>query len=118
MSTTFRIVLCVVVVIFCWLILKLISTKKLSLKYSLLWLASCIILAVLVIFPKLLSVFSSIIGVQTPIYALFTAAIFLILLVLLSVTVIISKQTNRVRQLAQMNALLEMRVRELEEIQK
>ncbi len=115
MSDTFRIVLCIVVFLFCCLIVELISSKKLSLKYSLLWLVSCIVLILLVAFPKLIDIFSSLIGVYSSLNALYATAIFIILIILLSVTVIISKQSDRIKRLAQNNAILEKRVRRLEE---
>lgn len=114
MTSTFQFLLCIVIMFFCFLIFKLISSKSLSLKYSLMWLASCIILIVLVLFPQLLIWFSIVVGIVTPINALFTVAIFCLLLVLLSITVIISKQSARIRKLAQSNAILEARVRLLE----
>lgn len=118
MSETFKIVLCIVILCFWILIFKLVSSKSLSLKYSLMWIASCVVLVILVAFPQLLESFSVLIGVELPVNALFTVAIFCLLLVLLSITVIISKQTVRIRELAQANALLEERVRALEKLGK
>lgn len=51
---------------------------------------------------------------ETPMYGLFVFAIFFILVIAMSLTAIVSKQTERIKNLAQENAALEKRVRELE----
>ncbi len=110
-----RIILIRGVVLFLLLILYWLKIKALNLKYSLLWIVSGIAMGVLVIFPDTLLFLSRITGIQTPMYALIVCALGLILAILMSITSIVSRQNRKIRTLIQDNALLEKRVRELEE---
>ncbi len=114
MTVYLRIVLGIVVVIYFLLILHFMKKKMLSLKYTLLWLFSGFAMGILVLFPGLLDAFVKAVGIETPMYGLFVFAIFFILIIAMSLTAIVSKQTERIKDLAQDNAVLEKRVRELE----
>lgn len=114
MTIYLRIVLGIVVVIYFLLILHFMKKKMLSLKYTLLWLFSGFAMGILVLFPGLLDAFVKAVGIETPMYGLFVFAIFFILIIAMSLTAIVSKQTERIKDLAQDNAVLEKRVRELE----
>lgn len=114
MSLHLRILLGIVVMIYFWFIIHFIKRKMLALKYILLWLLSGFIMGILLLFPKLLEVFVEIVGIETPIYGLFLVGIFFTLLISMSLTAIVSKQTERIKNLTQNNAILEKRVRELE----
>ena len=109
MSLYLRVLLGIVVAIYFVLIMHFVKKKMLALKYTLLWLLSGAIMAVLVLFPGLLSLFVQCVGIETPINGLFTVAIFVILLILMSLTAIVSKQTDRIRSLAQYIAMLEQK---------
>ena len=103
--------------IFCFigLIIFFLRKKSLSLKYSLLWLLSSLIMLIVSLFPNILTLISKILGFQVASNALFAIIIAFILMLLLSLTSIVSKQTQKIKILTQVNALLEKRVRELEE---
>lgn len=115
MSVYLRILLGIVVLFYFYFIMHFVRRKMLALKYTLLWLFSGLIMGILVLFPQLLEIFVKIVGIETPIYGLFLAGIFFCLLISMSLTAIVSKQTERIKNLAQNNAMLERRVRELEE---
>ena len=117
MSTYLRAILGIVVIVYFLLILHFVKKKMLSLKYTLLWLFSGFAMGMLVLFPGLLDAFVRVVGIETPMYGLFVFAIFFILVIAMSLTAIVSKQTERIKNLAQENAALEKRVRELEEEQ-
>ena len=72
-------------------------------------------MVVLVIVPELLSWMADILGIATPMNALFMIAIGFVIIILMSLTAIVSKQTERIKNLAQENAMLEKRLREEEE---
>ena len=108
MTVYLRVVLGFVVVVY------FMKKKMLSLKYTLLGLFSGFAMGILVLFPGLLDAFVKAVGIETPMYGLFVFAIFFILVIAMSLTAIVSKQTERIKDLAQDNAVLEKRVRELE----
>ena len=65
------------------------------------------------IFPEYIS---KITGIEVVSNFVFASILFLIILILFSVTIIISKMKHRITKLAQANALLEQRIRNIEKI--
>lgn len=110
-----RILLLIAVCIYFVLVFHLLRRKTLNLKYTLLWLASGAVMLVLVLFPQLLQAFALLVGISAPMNALFSIAFFCIIIILMSLTAIVSKQNRRSRVLIQSVALLEKRVRDIEE---
>lgn len=115
MSERLQIVMIVIEVFYFAIILGLLKKKKLMLSYSLLWILSGIVLLVLTIFPELLKKCFKLIGVESPMNGLLSLCIFCIMIILISLTSIVSKQAQTIRGLTQSNAILEKRVRELED---
>lgn len=105
----------IAVVIFYFIMMCIfLKNKALSLKYTLLWLFAGCVLGVLVIFPQLLTFVNGLIGIQGNMNGLFIWAIAFIICILLSLTSIVSRQNNKIRQLIQTIARLEKRIRDLE----
>lgn len=117
MTNTFRVILVVGLIIYFFIVFRLLKKKLLTLKYSLLWLLMGIVMSILVLFPQLLEVVSKNFGIVDTMNALFTFAIGFILMLLIALTSIVSKQSDRIKSLIQDNALLEKRLRGLEENQ-
>ncbi|MCR5102758.1 MAG: DUF2304 domain-containing protein [Butyrivibrio sp.] len=116
MTIYLRVILAFVVLAFIIIMLELISRRTLSLKYSLLWLLVCVVLILLVAFPNLLGIIAHILHIELPINALYLVSIFILMLISLSLTVIVSRQTVRIRNMAQENALMERRIRTIEKL--
>lgn len=112
MTIRLRIILGVVVIVYFLLIFHFVKKKMLALKYTLLWLFLGAVMTLLVLFPNLLTAFVKIIGIETPMYGLLVFAILFVMAITMSLTAIVSKQTERIKNLAQENALLEKRIRE------
>lgn len=100
----------------CYFVLILIFLKRrdISLKYTLLWIFAGAFMGVLVIWPETLVKITSVIGIETNMYGLFILAIAFVIAILMSITAIVSKQSEKIRSLTQTIAMLEKRVRELE----
>lgn len=103
------------VLVFFIIVLSMLKRRRLTLKYTLLWLLTGVVMLIFVVFPELLQSLASFIGAQTLMNTLYLLIIGFILVLLMMVTSIVSKQTERIAFLAQANAILEKRVRELEE---
>lgn len=114
MSNTLRVVLIVCIILYFVVVVRLLKNKKLALKYSLLWLAMGVCLTILVIFPELLKQICRLLGIVDTMNGLFTLAIGFILILLMALTSIVSKQSDKIKNLVQDNALLEKRIRDLE----
>ena len=96
-------------------ILYLMKKGKLEVKYSIIWLAFSLCMIVFACFPYTVLILNDIAGVIDPVNFIFFTQIIFILLILLSVSAVISGFSKKIKQLAQANAILEKRVRELEE---
>ena len=111
---TLRVVLIAAIIVYFIMILIFLKNKTLELRYTLLWMFAGMILAVLVIWPELLSRLVRLAGIQSNMNGLFIMAIAFIVMIMMSLTSIVSRQTNKIRHLIQEIAILEKRVRELE----
>lgn len=97
------------------LILLLLKKREISLKYTLLWLAAGMFMGILVIWPEILHMIISKIGIESNMNGLFILAIAFVMVILMSITSIVSKQSDKIRSLTQIIAMMEKRIRELEE---
>jgi hypothetical protein len=97
------------------LVIFLLRKNALSLRYTLLWLFSIFVMLVVSIFPGILVFISEIFGFQVASNALFALILGFLLIILLSLTSIASRQNDKIKTLAQVIAILEKRVRELED---
>ncbi|MBQ7283786.1 MAG: DUF2304 domain-containing protein [Oscillospiraceae bacterium] len=102
-------------VAFLLFIVYLMKKGKLEVKYSIIWLAFSLCMIIFACFPYTVLVLNDIAGVIDPVNFIFFTQIIFILLILLSVSAVISGFSKKIKQLAQANAILEKRVRELEE---
>ena len=96
------------------LILWLLKKKKLTVRYSIIWLLSAGVLLVFAVFPYVVLVLTDLLGMAVPVNVVFLLVIAFILLLLLSLSSIVSGFAEKIKRLAQENALLEERVRRLE----
>lgn len=115
MTNLFRIILLVGVVLFLVIIIILMRKKKLSLKYSLVWFLTGLILLVCAVFPQLVSQITQLIGIYSEVNAVFFIGACFLLMIILFLTSVASGLNDRVGKLTQNQALLEKRIRDLEE---
>lgn len=115
MIVTLRIFFAVIDLIFLFVIFYLLKKKKLNLRYTLTWLFAAVALLIADIFPQIIMSAMHLVGIATPVNMVFVLEAFFVLLILLSLTVIVSHLTERVYRLTQTIAILEKRIRELEE---
>ena len=115
MTTVFRIILLVCVLVYLLVILALMRRGRMSLKYSLIWFLSGVILLICAIFPQVISFFTRLMGIYSDTNDVFFIGVCFLVLIVLSLTSIASGQSERIRTLVQTQAILEKRVRDLEE---
>jgi hypothetical protein len=92
-------------------VLELVRRRRLQERYSMLWLATCLMLIVLAVVPGLLDRISSTVGIAYPPNALFIAALAFVLLVLLNFSIAVSRLSEQTSRLAQRLAMLEEQTR-------
>lgn len=109
-----RLTLIIVLVSYFIVILYFLKQKALNLKYTLLWLVAGAVMGILVVVPELLTQIIHLFGIQDNMNGLFLFCIGFIVLILLSLTSIASRQNRKLRTLTQELAILDKRVRDLE----
>ncbi len=110
MDLTLRLWLLAGVIVYFAVILVALRKKSLTLKYSLLWMFSALLLLIIVIFPRIINGVTKLLGIASPVNAVFTIILFLVLMILISLSVIVSKQHAQIKKLIQSVALLEKRL--------
>jgi len=101
-----RVFIIIVSVAFIIYIIALVSRRRLLLKYSLLWLTLSLVLCLCAIFPTPIFMLARFLGFETASNFIFVLAIFFLLAILLSLSIIASKQTERINTLMQELALM------------
>ena len=97
-------------VIFC-----LLKRGLMSVKYSLLWLLLAVCLVIAAAVPYTVFVLRDLLDIQMPVNLIFLLMFCFVLVVLLSLSVAITQLAEKCKRLTQANAILEKRVRDLEE---
>jgi hypothetical protein len=99
----FALIVCLVVFIFT---IDMVRRRRLREEYSVLWLATSIVMFVLVIRYDWLEALTRFIGAGLPTTTLFIGSIIFLMLISVQFSIKISRLTNQVKDLAQDNALL------------
>ena len=99
------------------LIIIFVFLKKglMTVKYSLLWLGLAIVLVVFAACPYVVFVLRDILSIEMPVNLVFMLMFCFVLLVLLSLSIALCQLAEKSRRLTQATAILEKRVRELEQ---
>ena len=96
------------------IVFGLLKQNLLSVKYSLLWLAFSAVMLVFAACPYVVYVLRDLLNLVMPVNLVSLLLFCFVLLVLLSLSIAVSQLAEKSKRLAQANALLEKRVRELE----
>lgn len=114
MSETLRIILSIGVMVYFVIVIQLLKSKKLTLKYTLLWLLTGVVMAIFVLWPRLLNKMVNLLGIELPVNGLFALSIGFLIILAMALTSIVSKQSQKIKDLVQQTALLEERIRRME----
>lgn len=105
------IVFCILLTIF---VVRLVVKRRLRLKYSLMWLTLSLLALLCAIFPEPIFGLAHILGFAVPSNMVFFLAIFFLLALCLSLTVIVSWQARDIRQLIQEIAVINNQLEKME----
>lgn len=121
---TFRlqiIILCCMLIAFLYIV-NLMRKKVLDYKFALGWLFVIVVISVLTIWPPLLAKCSAMLGIASPTNMLFFFGFCLVVLLIFSLSITISRLTDKVKKLSQEIAIIRKdmydRCNELEEQRK
>jgi hypothetical protein len=95
-------------------VLELVRRRALMERYALLWLLSSVVILALAVFDDALTVLARQLGIVSAPNALFFVAVAFILLLLLHFSAAMSRLSDQSKVLAQRQAILEQKLRQLE----
>jgi len=96
----------VIIVILFIFFITMLRKQKLDLKYCLVWLFGLLGIAILCISPGLLDSVSDLLGIGVPVNALFLICIAFLACINISLTVVISRLSARLREITQNIAIM------------
>ncbi|MDD2393902.1 MAG: DUF2304 domain-containing protein [Eubacteriales bacterium] len=114
MERVLQVILLIGTTLFSVYIINMVRTKRIELKYTLVWLLTCLAFFVLALFPKLIDSIAALLSVKDSVNALFLVIIFFMLMILFSLTASASIQSNSIKELVQEIGILRNRIDELE----
>jgi len=85
---------------------SMLRRHKLNLRYCLVWIFALLGVALFAIFPTWLDSLSELLGIATPVFTLFLICIAFLTCVCISLTIVVSRLAERLRQLTQNIAIL------------
>ena len=113
--TSLRIAVLAAIGVYYVILVTLLRKKSLSLRYSLLWLITGFVMLLFTLFPGLLAGITRLLGFKLGSNALFAILFFCVLIILISLTSVTSRQGEDIKRLTQELARMEKRLREQEE---
>ena len=113
MSLAVQIIAISMSVLFNIFVLQMLRKGMLDFKYTLMWIFSGVLMLAASIFPQAVSSLTELLGISEPINLLFFFGIVFLLIMLLQMTIIVSKYKNRIYALTQQLALLQKKVDEI-----
>lgn len=106
MSTNLKILAILFCLFMIGLVIYFIRENKIIVKYSFIWFSAFMILLLFALFPGLLNFVTKMIGMQVGSNVIFSLVIALLIFITLSLTIIVSSQTKKIRLLIQEVSML------------
>ena len=113
MSGTLRTTLIIGSVLFFVFIINMVRTKKLELKYALIWIVTSLSFIIMSVFPEVVFMVARVLEVEVASNALFLCIIFLLLLMVFALTVAVSRQAGRIKRLVQEMGILKAEINDI-----
>lgn len=102
MSPVLRIELILLAITFLFIVVRNVNKRNLQLKYSLIWILASVILVVMAFSPRLVFRVTHFLGIETPSNFIFLLSIIWLIGMNLSLTVIVSRQSDKIKRTIQM----------------
>lgn len=83
-----------------------VKKNKISVKYSIVWYLCLLLLTLFTIFPNLLGYVTNLVGIQVSSNFIFAFMIGVLFIITLSLTIIVSEQQEKIKQLVQEISIL------------
>lgn len=110
MNIRIQVIIAAIILAALGIIINMIRKKALELKYALAWLAVGVGILILDLFPGLMKHISDFMGIELPINMLFFFGFCFALALIFILTIMMSRMSNRIKELTQELALFEKKV--------
>lgn len=114
MTLRLQVIVGVLIVLSILVIGNMVRKRKLELKYALVWFLVGGVVLLFDVFPQLLNVIAQMLGVGAPVNMLFFLGFVFSLLIIFTLTLSMSKMSEKVKRLTQEVALLEEKINKKE----
>lgn len=101
LSIELRIELLIFAVVFFVIIIKSVNNRKMLLKYCFHWFLAAVIMVIIAVFPEIVYVLIDYLGIETPSNLIFLVALIWLISMNLSLTIIVSKQSEKIKEIIQ-----------------
>lgn len=101
MPILLRVEMIILSVFFLAMVLRTVSRKKLQVQYALIWIVLSIGTFLLAIIPGVAEWLSGLVGIKTPSNFIYLLAILALLVLTFSLTIIVSKQAQKIKSIIQ-----------------
>lgn len=109
MSPVLKIAICSVAIILAIVVLLIVRKGKITIKYSIFWFLSCILLLITGIMPSILESIAKLLGFQVVSNLVIGIFIFILIIINISLTIIVSTQSNKINLLIQEVSILKQK---------
>lgn len=116
MNLKLHIALWIALAIYFVCLFALLRRKRLELRYTLLWLFAGVVMALILAMPQVFERVVHGIGVAEMTNGLFAVVLFLLIIIFVAMTSVMSRMNGSIRTLTQKIAQYEKRIRDLEEL--
>ena len=114
MSTELVITAVVFFVVLIGTILYLVRKRRVSIKYSLVWLFPCFVLIIFTLWPGFMVSITKLVGFQTASNMVITALVCFLLIINLALTLIVTNQKDKIRLLIQEVSIIKSELKKME----
>ncbi len=115
MSNRLRISIILLLLICAFLLVRQAKKKKVDIRYILSWMLLIFVLFILTLLPNTLEILTLALGITLPINMLFFFGSVLMLVIIYSLTISVTKLNDEVKELAQKLAIIEKKTRDTTE---
>lgn len=101
MTAVLRVEMLLLALLFIAIVFYTVNTKRLQMRYSLIWLLLSFALVLAAVFPQLVIGATALAGIETPSNFIYLLGIFFLLILCFSLTVNLSRQADRAKRMVQ-----------------
>jgi len=107
MTTNLKLISVAFILLIALVMTIFVRKNKITVKYSIVWYLSCLVLILFVVFPNLLSWITDLAGVELASNFVFALLIGFLTIISMSLTIIVSEQKEQIRRLIQEVSILQ-----------